>query len=424
MDKTIKRDLYFKIAIFAYMAFLFFEFFGTSIPFKTRVDTNKMGGGGGNIINQVVYTSIFLASTISLFVRRLDAIAIIKKEKLLTIFLLWCLLSVIWSYSPLDTVKRFFRIFTLFTVTLSLLVHTTSTKEILRYTKPVLYLYVFLSVIVCIVIPGAKDPTFHTWRGFADHKNLLGQVAVICTFLSFFIYKMEKGNAKLIAATAVLFSLALLFGSRSMTSISTFLIIMFAGSLISVDEIFKPLGLGRTASVTLFLFGIGVVLSILLISPEIIDTVTEAIGKDPSFSGRTDLWTAMFISISHHPFLGTGFQAFWSVSPPSEYLEHVYKLFVWIPSESHNSYIDITNQVGFIGLGIFIIMIFKYFFNLLKLNYPSPWKWFVITALIISMQESILFNVGHIVGSMLTISYLILFAQLWKQDVEYKFVTN
>ncbi|MGA7838952.1 MAG: O-antigen ligase family protein, partial [Ignavibacteriaceae bacterium] len=194
--------------------------------------------------------------------------------------------------------------------------------------------------------------------------------------------------------------------------------------LISVDDIFKPLGLGRTASVTLFLFGIGVVLSILLISPEIIDTVTEAIGKDPSFSGRTDLWTAMFISISHHPFLGTGFQAFWSVSPPSEYLEHVYKLFVWIPSESHNSYIDITNQVGFIGLGIFIIMIFKYFLNLLKLIYPSPWKWFVITALIISMQESILFNVGHIVGSMLTISYLILFAQLWKQDVEYKFVTN
>lgn len=423
MENKVERNIYFKIAIFAYMAFLFFDLFGTAIPFRARVDTSKMGGGS-NIVNQIVYTFIFFASLFSLFVRRLDAIAIIKKEKLLTIFLLWCLLSVFWSFSPADTLKRLFRIFILFTVVLSLLVNTTSTKEILHYTKPVLYLYIFLSVLVCIVVPGAKDPQFHTWRGFTDHKNILGQVAVICIILSFFIYKAESGYAKFIAAAAVLFSAALLFGSRSMTSISTFLLIAFAGSILSVDKIFKPLGFGKTASVTLFLFGTIVIASVFLISPEIIDPITEAMGKDPSFSGRTDLWTAMFIGILHHPLLGTGYQAFWSINPPSQYLEHIYKLFVWIPNESHNGYIDITNEIGFIGLGLFVIMIFKYFVSLRKLNYASPWKWNIIAALIINMQESTFFKAGHFVGSMLIISYLILFAQLWKQDIEEEYEKN
>ncbi|MGA8265730.1 MAG: O-antigen ligase family protein, partial [Ignavibacteriaceae bacterium] len=390
------------------------------IPFKPRVDTENMGGGG-NMVNQVVYSSIFLVSLISLFVRRLDATEIIKKEKLLTIFLCWCLLSVVWSYSPFDTVKRFFRIFTLYTVTLSLLVHTTSTKEILSFIKPILYLYVFFSVVVCLVIPGAKDPQFHTWRGFTDHKNVLGQIAVICVVLSYFIYKMEAGYAKIIAGAAVVFSLALLFGSRSMTSISNFLLIAFAGSLVSVDKIFKPLGFGRTASVVLFLFGITVVATVIFISPEIIDTITEAAGKDPTFSGRTDLWTAMFISISQHPILGTGYQAFWSINPPSEYLQHIYKLFIWIPNESHNGFIDITNEVGFVGLGIFFVMIIRYFVSLRHLDSPTPWKWLVIAALVGNLQESNLFRVGHIVGALLVVSYMILFAQLWEKDYEEDF---
>lgn len=416
MEDKVQRNIYFKIAIFVFIAYLFFGFFGTSVPFQPHTDADYEGGG--NIINQIVYTSLFLFSLISLFVRRLDAIAIIKKEKVLTIFLIWCLLSTFWSYSPVDTAKRFFKTLTLFTVMLSLLVHTSSTKEILKFVKPILYLYLLLSVAACIVIPGAKDAKFHTWRGFAYTKNLLGQWAIVCAILSYSIYKMEVGYAKLIAAIAILFSLALLVGSRSMTSISTFFLIGFAGLLLSVDKLFKPLGLGRTASVVLFLFGAVVISSLVFISPEVIDTITEAIGKDPSFSGRTDLWTAMLISISHHPFLGTGFRAFWSVNPPSQYLEHIYSVFIWLPNESHNSYIDLTNELGLIGLGIFIIMIIKYFANLRKLDSPTPWKWFIIAALIVGMQESVLFNVTNFLGVMFVISYMILFSQLWRQDVE------
>jgi exopolysaccharide production protein ExoQ len=417
MENKVERNIFFKIAIITFVIFLFVMFFHTSIPFQ-QTSKDTVPSEGGNIINQVVYTLVFLLSLISLFYKRLDAIEIIKREKLLTIFLLWCLASVLWSYSPIDTAKRFFRIFTGFTVILSLLVHTTSTKEILKIIKPILYIYVFSSIVVCLVVPGAIDPAFQTWRGFSIEKNGLGQVSVICIILSYFIYKMETGYAKLIAAVAVLFSVALLFGSRSMTSISTFLLIIFAGSLLSIDKIFKPLGLGRAASATIFLFIIFATVLVVFVSPEIIDIITEAIGKDPTLSGRTNLWAAILISIMQHPIQGSGYLAFWSVNPPSAYLKHIYDLFIWIPNQSHNGYLDITNEVGFVGLGLCLILIIRYFANLRKLNYPNPWLWVVIASLVINLQESVLFRLDHLVGWMFILSYLFLFAGIWEQDVE------
>ena len=412
-----KRNIYFKIAIFTFVAYLFFSFFGTKVPFKPRVEESNLGGPG-NLINQVVFSSLFLLSLISLFVRRLDAIAIIKKEKVLTIFLIWCLITVIWSYSPIDTVKRLFRTVALFSVTLSLLVHTSSPEEILKFIKPLLYIYLLVSIIACFTISGAIDPQFHSWRGFEDTKNNLGGVAVICIILSFFIYRMETGKSKAIAAIAVFFSVALLFGSTSVTSISNFMILAFIGSLLVVDELFKPLGLGRAASVIIILFGVGLVVTFLIAAPDLLGVVTRAVGKDPSFTGRTDLWVAMLVSIWQHPFLGTGYQAFWSVTPASPYLEHIYKVFIWLPNEAHNGYIDIANEVGIIGLVIFLVMIIRYFINITKLNSTFPWKWFIIAALINNMQESYLISFGQLPGTFVMIAYLVLYGQLWRQDVE------
>ena len=421
-ENTVQKNIYFRIAVFAFILYLFIKLFGTQVPFQAKVEEEgPLGGGSGNIVNQIVYPLIFLLSLIPIFMKRLDAIAIIKKEKFLSIFLFLCLLSAFWSYSPPDTLKRFFRMFTGFTVTLSLLVHTTSTKDILKIIKPVLYLYIFLSVVVCILVPGALDSKFNTWQGFTFGKNLLGQVSIICIILSYFIYREEKGYKKIIAAVAVLFSLALLIGARSGTSITTFLLIALIGLLLLAVEIFRPIGLGRLLVAIIILFTITLVITLYLAYPEVLAVGTEAIGKDSTFSGRTNLWNAMFISISHHPFLGVGYRAFWSIDPPSQDLAYIYELFYWFPNESHNGYIDIANEVGLIGLGIFILMMFKYFNSLRRINYQGPWKWIIIAALIISFQESLLFNPDNVLGMMVIISYMILFAQLLKQDDEVEY---
>ncbi len=59
------NPIYKILADISFFAFLFFAFFGTSMPFQERnYDVLKVGST--NLINQVVYTLLFLTSFISL----------------------------------------------------------------------------------------------------------------------------------------------------------------------------------------------------------------------------------------------------------------------------------------------------------------------------------------------------------------------
>ncbi len=413
MEYTVEyKNIYYKLAVLTFTIFIFFEFFGTALPFRPRVEEIE-DIGTTNIVNQIVYSILFLASCFTLFKKRKDFLNFILKEKLLTLFILWCFASMIWSVDSFVTFKRLFRTLTLYTVTVSLLLNASSTDEILSYIKPILYLYVFLSIISCLVIPGAIDPQFHTWRGLTSHKNDLGQVSVICILFSFFIYQRESGYAKMYAGLSLFFSVALLFGSFSMTSITSFMFLVVIGSFFSIDSIFKPIGLGRTVSALIILFGASFILSILYFDPSILSVLTGSVGKDITFSGRTDLWTSMFKEISKHPILGAGYQAFWNINNTA--VLDLYKVFVWLPNEAHNGYIDILNEVGIVGLVIFISMLIQYFTRMRKLNKPNPWKWIIIVSLVINLQESTYFRPGHLVGGMVVLSYLILFGQLIAQ---------
>ena len=134
MTTSSTNDIYYKIAVFTFVSYIFVEFFGLAIPFQPNiVSVNKIQSS--SIANQLVYSIIFLASLISIFPNYKVVINIIKEEKILTIFLIWCLVSVIWSVDPMATFKRFFRILTLFTVLLSIFSYTDSTDQILKYIK-------------------------------------------------------------------------------------------------------------------------------------------------------------------------------------------------------------------------------------------------------------------------------------------------
>jgi O-antigen ligase len=202
-----------------------------------------------------------------------------------------------------------------------------------------------------------------------------------------------------------------------MTSISSFLFLVMIGTLLSVDKIFKPIGMKKTFSTITIVLACILFLSVIFLNSNLIASVANLAGKDLTFTGRTFLWASMLQEISNHILLGTGFQAFWSLSNPS--VRILYETFNWLPNQSHNGYIDIMNEVGLVGFILFISMIVNYFLNNIKLIRPNPWKWLIIIALIINLQESSFFRAGHLVGGMLVFAYLILFQQL-RNEEEYE----
>ncbi|GAB4294718.1 MAG: O-antigen ligase family protein [Ignavibacteriaceae bacterium] len=415
LENEIEYPSYYKIvANGSFLVFLFFSIFGTALPFRPEA-TSVDDIGTSNIVNQVVYSTLFLTSVFALIPVRRKLLHFILKEKFISIFLIWCLISLLWSDYSFVSFKRLFQVYTYVLVTLAFLFHMEKEEELINAFKYILYPYIVISVIVCLVVPGAKDPDFHTWRGLTSQKNMLGQIALLSVIFCFIFYKYADSlNSKVLSLIMMLFSIVLMFGSMSSTAILIFLILLGFGIIYSTDKIFHQIGLGRAVSTSIIGFIVLSLLSVYLFSPEVYKIIPQLFGKDETFSGRTDLWTYMFFEISKHPLIGAGYQSFWVVDNIN--LLILYEMFVWLPNQAHNGFIDILNELGLIGLLLLIAFIIVYFIRLIRLREKHYWKWFMIVAVISNFQESTLFRPGALLGIVVIITYLLLTEKLIRSE--------
>ena len=75
--------------------------------------------------------------------------------------------------------------------------------------------------------------------------------------------------------------------------------------------------------------------------------VLKALGKDPSLTGRTDIWTALMREVAERPWTGFGYQAFWGRdSIPAEWIRAETQ---WPVPSAHNGWIDLLIQLGWPG---------------------------------------------------------------------------
>lgn len=140
--------------------------------------------------------------------------------------------------------------------------------------------------------------------------------------------------------------------------------------------------------------------------PEFTDLIQGIFGKSETFYDRGKLWTVMLWHISEHPIIGCGFQAFWTLENPKLLL--LYQTFIWLPNQAHNGYLDVLNEIGVIGLALFLIMVFKNIFRSFKYQILTPWLWLLILPLISNVTESNFFRVGPVTPSFIILSYLVI----------------
>jgi O-antigen ligase len=143
----------------------------------------------------------------------------------------------------------------------------------------------------------------------------------------------------------------------------------------------------------------------------------ELIGKDLTFSGRTDLWVTIFDEAKTHLLYGCGFGGFWVIG--SAPIESLYNIHIWLPNQAHLGYLDTINETGIIGFVIMAVMVVYYFINLSKFEGSHFWKWFVIAALVLNLMESCLMSYSRSITSTFFIySYFALFCETMKRSEE------
>ncbi len=258
----------------------------------------------------------------------------------------------------------------------------------------------FLTVIVAIMAVGCvvwaiaiPDYGLHAdadhagvWRGIFFHKNTTGRVMVfgLAIVIAAWI-GTDINRAFLLGVGAVV--LIVIAGTTSQTTMLGTLVLI--AGLIVVRMVRGQ----ALKSVLVTLAVLTVAWHGLLIGLANYDLILEALGRDASLTGRTEIWEYTLRYALERPFTGYGYEAFWNgdLSPGAQYSAY------WGTPHSHNSWLEIMIALGIpaalLMLGIILVTMFRAI--VLARYYPSTTPAVLITLtcfaiLTIGMSEPVL----------------------------------
>lgn len=193
-------------------------------------------------------------------------------------------------------------------------------------------------------------------RGVWTHKNVMGKYMVLSNCIFLLLVQMPRDKRNIYVWLGLISSLILTVGSNStnalVNSILAITIILFLGQSLKLGN--QKLTAVATF-LALFIWGV------LVCFADISAMLLEAVGKDPTLTGRTDIWVAVMKKIAERPWLGYGFNGFWN-GIKGESAE-IIRTLRWNVPNSHNGYLDYVLQIGLVGFALFIIV---YWMTLLK----------------------------------------------------------
>ena len=252
--------------------------------------------------------------------------------------------SVLWSRDPKLTIKRSI-IFCFGTVVVLGLVHIPR-KPVRFFQWAVLLLTglgAWVALAAHVVLPKACTtiPIRPGLAGIAGHPNSMGPPMALGIVVSLGMH--TRGWARPLARFLQGgLGIALLL-TNSMTS--TLMVPVALG----IDRFLRIAPRTRGAIVITVL---PIVLSVAMVGPSNVKVaLLEAVGRDPSLSGRDELWAEVFHEGMKSPLFGSGYGAFWYEGRGREIVH------TWNPRQSHNAYVDVFVDIGAIGaLGLGLLL--------------------------------------------------------------------
>lgn len=182
------------------------------------------------------------------------------------------------------------------------------------------------------------------WYGAYTQRNELGTVMVFGA-LTFLVWSRMPGKPERIGWSLAAGAFGLIVLSGSITSMLAF------GALVcTIPMIWLIRRFERTGR---FLLLLGVVLiGVGWWVGTSFDAVTEAMGRDSSLTGRTELWGASILFGLNHPVLGYGYNAFWMGLEGQS--ADVWQIVGWAAPSAHNGLLEIWLDLGLAGVAIVI----------------------------------------------------------------------
>jgi len=313
----------------------------------------------GSPIDRLVYITLLVLGLIALSARKRRVWSLLRSNSLILLFFFYCAISVLWSDYPLVAFKRWIKSAGDPIMVMIILTDFGGIAALKRVFARTAFLLIPISVLYIKYHPDLgrgynRWSYLPSYTGITLTKNMLGMVClvfglgVLWCFIAAWQHVAGKERKRRLIAHGVVLAMTfwLFWMANSVTSLVCFAL---AASLMVAVSFFE------TARKPLFLHSLVTTSAIVPLMALFSGSgagIIESLGRDSSLTGRTAIWQAV-LSVSGSPLFGTGFESFWM----GDRLQKVWDMTAKGIQEAHNGYLEVYLNLGFIGLGLIIIML-------------------------------------------------------------------
>jgi exopolysaccharide production protein ExoQ len=274
------------------------------------------------------------------------------------LFYAFLLVSVLWAESTVVSFKRWIKDFGNIFVALVILTEANPTQAFRAVFVRCAYVLIPLSEIFIRYFPNlGRRYSIHSGEmeatGVTFQKNSLGAMVMVCgiVLLWDWIERRQRGELvhnrlqRYMPPIILAIGFYLLRVADSKTSIAC----LTLGGLV-VASVQIPILRGKIRKLGMYAMGGGIIFFALDSMVGIKEQIVESLGRDMTFTGRTDVWREL-LALKTDPVLGTGFCSFWSDDRFRSRLPD------WVAFSAHNGYIEMYIDGGTVGVVLLGVML-------------------------------------------------------------------
>ena len=351
----------------------------------------------GSPFDRLVFLVLITAGFLILSKRRANWQSIILNNRWLFLYFLYLGISTVWSDYSFLSFKRWVKDFGHLVLALVILSEDDPTEAVKAVLARCSYVLIPLSVLFIKYYPDLGR-YYDSWTyqphysGVTTDKNMLGMVVFSCgLFLFWMLIELRNRETQdrdmlgmFVHLVLMLMVLWLLAKAQSSTALSCGILgacILLGMRLPAIRSRVRRLGV--------YIFAFLLLLLLLQVTFDLGAIFVKAVGRDLTFTGRTEIWKAT-LNEDINPLFGVGYYSFW-LGDRSERLSEKY---YYLLNEAHNGYLETYLNNGLIGLLLLTVVfvsaakrIHRRIIVYAKSNYEALRLAFLVAALAYNMTE-------------------------------------
>jgi exopolysaccharide production protein ExoQ len=350
--------------------------------FESALKNDPLSFAGGNLVvtaptspsGQLISAMILGVTLLIMLPRVKSIVALSHEDKVFSSMALLALASCLWSQLPKSSLI-YSLLLILNTIFGFYLCRRYDHEELQKIVRMIGWICFTFSILLALFFPSygvdQSGSSEGGWRGMFPGKNPCAEMTVFLLSVAFFS-PAATVLSRVLRIIYILLGTLIIVMSKSVTGY-----LLLGVLLVYVCGFWLISRFRRTDKIVISLIFGAVILAIVVLGSVYFRELTYLLGKDPTLTGRSNIWAAVMTSVMKRPILGYGYMAFWrglqGESGNVSLASH------WIVPHAHNGFLEVWLQLGIVGLALIgwsLSRAFKDMCTCLIAKTPSYVSWY------------------------------------------------